>query len=389
MIDKLRNFLVRYKYSFIKGYDTSCSAKKYRALLYYKTTPFVLDGDQSFKHTNNSEIIEMANTLNRFGFVVDIIDRNIDPSFMPDDKYDLFIGNAAGNSGKHYVRYAQHLTKATKIFYAAGPEPETSNQLTNDRYDIFEKRNNIQDNATKRLRCIDYAATPAAMEYTDFIFAIGNEFSINTYAHHNKPTYRIYPSSSPAIQFYPSQLKSSDTKNFLYFGGNGHVVKGLDLVIEAFAECPDLNLYICGPDYKEEFGDMYDALMKKHNNMHFIGFVDVDGPVFRELTQKCGFIILPSCSEGTATSVTTCMRAGLVPITTYESGIDLGDFGFSISDIEPEKIRDLVKHISNISFAEYKDRAFKTYIESYNYTPQGFKKSFEEALEKVMIAKGL
>lgn len=385
--DTLRKILVKYRYSVILDYKKDCISEKYRALLYYKNTPFVLSGANDRCHTNNWEIIEIVKILNRFGFVVDLIDRNINTGYIPEDKYDLFIGNAAGNSGKHYLTYSKVLNKAIKIFYAAGPDPETSNSLIDDRYSYMKSRIKIEGNIEQR-RLIDRVNTSESMENTDFIFSIGNDFSIGTYKKYNKPNFRIYPSSYSEIKFYPDKICESNKRNFLYFGGSGNFVKGLDVTIESFLQTPDLNLYICAP-HESEFDDIYLEKLKRSKNIHFVGFVDISSNEFRDLTNMCGFVILPSCSEGTATSVTTCMRAGLIPVVTYECGIDLDDFGFIIKDIDPDILSKQLLDISNISLDEFRQRTFSCYFESYKYTQQSFTRSLEYAITSVMKQKGL
>ena len=41
--------------------------------------------------------------------------------------------------------------------------------------------------------------------------------------------------------------------NFLCFAGNGFICKGVDVLIEAFLQTPDLNLSICGPNTEKAF----------------------------------------------------------------------------------------------------------------------------------------
>ncbi len=124
-----------------------------RALLYYKTDPF-WDKSCLAKHTNNWEILEMCRILNTKLFIVDVIDRNVN-NFMPKNIYDLFIGLGSGNSGKHFAKYAQILTKAVKVLYATGADPYLSNELALKRYADFHKRTGIKA-PPMRIRNIDF-----------------------------------------------------------------------------------------------------------------------------------------------------------------------------------------------------------------------------------------
>jgi len=382
---RLRRFLTLkfFKNTFLRDYRAQGSKKTGHALLYYKTDPFVFpDLTLQYEHTNDWEVVEIAQILNRMGYWVDIVDRDIDMNtFNVEDKYDIFIGLGAGNSGKYFAEIGRHLTKAIRIFLAAGPDPDLSNDLILKRYAYFRQRHPGKDLLLRRM--IDKVDMTKAMAVTDAIFAIGNHFSLQSYQKYNKMIYAIYPSTSPNLSADNNQLTKRDSHKFLYFGGSGNVVKGLDLLLEVFQDLPQHELYICAPKEETDFMDFYkDTLRLK--NIHFLGFITVGGKLFNQVTSKCGYFVLPSCSEGIATSGVTCMRRGLIPITTCESGIDLGDFGFLIKDIEISSLKKLIQHASQISHEEFTRRSVQTYQNSQRYTQLSFSRQFEASLSQVL-----
>lgn len=367
---------------FIKRIDWNCKQIKGKALLYFKTDPFINKKiSNKYTHTNNWEILEIVKILNQVGYNVDVIDRTINQKKIKNikDEYTIYIGLGAGSSGKYFKKIALQIPSAKKILFAAGPNPDLSNKLMIKRYKYFSNRHKNKKLTLKRM--INNVNIDEFMKYSDAIFVVGNEFSINSYKKYKKPIYRIYPSSSPKIKYY--KKKGSETKNFLYFGGNGNLVKGLDLLYEVFNN-QKINLYACGPSDESDFNSFYKPIIEKNKNIHFEGFILVGSKKFNELTKKCGFIILPSCSEGTATSVTTCMRAGLIPIVTPESGIDIKDFGFQIKDIKIKNLRTQIINISNIKDNEFIKRSEKTYIESKKYTQENFSKIVTKALKSIL-----
>ncbi|MDA2921961.1 glycosyltransferase [Patescibacteria group bacterium AH-259-L07] len=383
-----KNIARSFKKEVVYNYKKYCKKKLGHALLYYKTDPFLFGGQgvNQYKHTNDWEILEITRILNKLGFWVDIVDRNINIStFTPQDKYDIFIGIGSGNSGKYYPDIAAQLNRAIKIFYATGPEPTLSNELIHKRYEYFYKRH--PDKKVQLRRTIDKVDIHRAMELTDAIFCIGNEFAINSYNKFQKPIYRIYPSSSPQITVDISQLRERSPQKFLYFGGHGNIVKGLDLVIEAFADLPNLELYICASEHEHDFNAVYKDILARSSNIYSVGFIPVGDKIFNEITAKCGYIIFPSCSEGAATSVTTCMRRGLVPVVTYESGIDLNDFGYLIKDIHIEQLKTQVQKLSKESKSDLTKKSIKSYLASFNYTQAKFSESLEKALIDVLVNK--
>jgi glycosyltransferase involved in cell wall biosynthesis len=389
---KIETFKEKVLYKFAKknliyDYNYYCNRKKGHALLYYKTFQFVLENrfvdlrKSSIAYTSNWEEVEIARVLNRLGFWVDIVDRSIDRDFMPENKYDIFIGNGAGNSGKYYAKYAKHLTKAVRLFYANGPEPALGNKLQQERYVNFNQRHPNYE--MPFLRMITEVDIHESMEYTDGILCFGNEFSINSYKKFNKPIFQIIPSSSSALTTDIGYFKEKDRRKFLYFGGAGNLVKGVDLIIEAFDELPNVDLYICAP-YEEEFNTFYKHSLEK-DNIHYLGFIDVGGPVFDELTQKCGYQLFLSSSEGTSTAVITCMRRGLIPVVTYETGVDVDDFGYLVQDLSIEAIRNKIIELSELPKKEFNDRTVKTYIASQKYTEDAFSKNYENMILKAIM----
>ncbi len=379
MIKKILQKLLRRQ--FIKDYTKNCvQSCKGHALLYYKTDPLIIKSlAKDYTHTNYWEVVEMVRIFNKLGYSVDIIDRTADPTKLDiADKYDIFLGIGAGDSGRFFGDIAAKVSSALKIFYAMGPEPVLSNELIKKRYHYFHERH--QGLNLEMRRMITKVDMGRSMKYTDVIFINGNEFTRNSYQKLGKDIYRVFSSSHPGLKTSYEDFNNKSQKKFLYFGGNGNIVKGLDLAIEVFEKLPELELYICAPDYEEEFNKIYSPIIKRARNIHFLGFIKVGGKLFNRVTAECGYVILPSCSEGCATSVTTCMRRGLVPIITRETGLDVGDFGYLIKDVKTDALRKQIIEISNEPKIEFIARGARTYAESSKYTQENFSKSFKESL---------
>ncbi len=370
----------------VRDLDDFCTVKNGRALLYYKTDSLVFRSVASNpSHVNHWEIIEIVRVLNRLGFVVDVIDRTVKPETIEkvEDKYKVFIGIGAGDSGRHYADIAKKVPSAKRIFYALGPEPGESNRITLARYDYFWQRH--PGAKVEIRRTINHVDIDECMKHTDAILSCGSDFALHTFDKHHKPIYKLPPSSAPAIQFPLSGLKQKDPKKFLYFGGNGNIVKGLDLVIEAFADLPDYELFICAPQSETDFNAFYKDTLQKSKNIHFVGFITIGGEVFYDLTSKCSYVIFPSASEGSATSVTTCMRAGMIPIVTPEAGIDPAErCGRVMEDISIEGIKKLVQQLGEANQKEIIEKSLQTYKESSIYSQGNFSQTLELSLIEIL-----
>jgi len=351
------------------------------ALLYFKTDPLVSRSiARKYIHTNNAEILMMIKILNKHGLAVDVIDRDVtidDLSNIMKKKYDIYIANAAGNSAPLHNILVASLSASKKVFYAAGPDAFTSNQLVSLRHSIFRDRTNA--NCVER-RIVNTFAFHERFRGIDAIFCIGNEFSISSYAKYNIPVHRIYPSTHPSLNIRYDELRSKKSDHFLYFGGNGLICKGLDLVIECFLGLEHLKLDICCPVEEVDFWDYYGPKIQQSENITFHGFVDVNSEKFNHLTRFAAFQVYPASAEGCATSVTTCMRRAVIPLLTIESGVDLKDFGYLIDDISINGLQEKVRMLSEEPYNEIYRRAIRTYIESHSYTGSAFETSFEAAI---------
>lgn len=356
-----------------------------RALVYYKTDPFFSKRlRDSYQHTNNSEIYRMVKVLHRRGYVVDVVDRSAswdEIAFLRDFQYEIYIGNAAGNNAPLHESILNRLTFRIGIFFAMGPEPEYSARLVMERHREFDQRTGQQSIPRRVVRGEDF---DRRMNGMDAIFFFGNSFSEDSYRKYGLPMYRMYPSTSPILDFPLQELRRKDRRHFIYFGGNGLICKGADLVLEAFDGLADVRLDVFGPSGETDFWTYYEPLMRRNPQIRFHGFVKVSSKLFLESTDTAAFNIFPSSSEGCATSVVTCMRRGVIPVVTRESGVDIDDFGFPIVDITPAGLRALVERLVKVPAPELESRVQSTIAAAQRYTLESFEASFERALDSVL-----
>lgn len=372
--------LTPFKKRVVRDYRKYCKKKKGHALLYYKTDPLTPGYINDYTHTNNWEIMEIARILNTLGFWVDVIDRSVGADLALENKYDVFIGNGCTDSSRHYPTFARKLPDAIKIFYATTANPDVHNERLRARHEAFTKRTG-QKLPIKRL--VHHVDIRLAMKHTDCIFSLGNSVTNNTFIQFGKDIYRIYTSTSPHLSFLKEHITRKRKNTFLFFAGNGNILKGLDLTLEAFMGLPKLELFVCTPP-EEDFMAYYAPHIKNASNIHIKGPIGVKSQEFSRLTDRCGFVILPSCTEGTATSVTTCMRRGLIPVVTQEAGIDVNTFGFLLKDISVSRLQKRIKEIIAISDREFHHRIAGTLHASNAYTQHSFTESLTHALVDVL-----
>lgn len=174
----------------------------------------------------------------------------------------------------------------------------------------------------------------------------------------------------------PNRISYTE-KSFIWFGSHGVTHKGLDKVIEAFRELPELTLYVAGCSDKE-----FSRLNPTNNTKH-AGMLDVRESEFISLTNKCMAFILPSASEGISTAAITCMYRGLVPIVTPEVNIDM-TYAIQIENSIPS----IIEAARKTSSLEDKDLLLISTnvrlnaIEKYNENK--YRTSIKDALEVIL-----
>jgi glycosyltransferase involved in cell wall biosynthesis len=171
----------------------------------------------------------------------------------------------------------------------------------------------------------------------------------------------------------------------LWIGSKGFVHKGLDLVLEAFSNLPNHHLTVCGPiDQEKAFEKAYHKELYETPNIHTYGWIDIASESFIKLANSCIGMVYPSCAEGQAGSVINCLQAGLIPIVSFESGVDVDDFGIILDNCTVDEIRETVEQVS--SYPEGQLRSMSRTAWEYsinNHTQERFSKDYEDIIKTI------
>jgi glycosyltransferase involved in cell wall biosynthesis len=328
-------------------------APKGNALLAYIIDPFLAGEDDLIPrvHTHFAESLLIARVLLDSGYCVDVIDYR-DPDFEPQKDYALFV-SARTNLEAIAARLNDDCTIIAHL--------DTAHFLFNDsaafaRLLDLQRRRNVTVFETR------FVEQNRAIEVADYGVVLGNDFTLGTYEYAGKPMFRL---SVPTPQQYPmderKDYEESRTR-FLWFGGDALVHKGLDLVLEAFTEMPELELVVCGPiDRENDFRNEFSKELYHTPNIETLGWMDVGSAAFLEVARRCVAFVYPSCSEGQAGAAVTCMKAGLIPIVSYESGVDVHDSGCLLAECSVSEIKDRVRGVAALPPEELRSRAERTW----------------------------
>jgi len=355
-----------------------CDGYKGDVLLSYLTEPFFLKGKDyaqlEKRHTSHWECFQMAQTFLNLGYCVDVI-HALNNRFVPKKDYSFFIdkylnleriGAALGGNCK-------------KIMHIDGAHWMFQNKSEYERLLALQKRKGVVLPPIRQLQ------PNWGFEYADFATILGNSFTLSTYSHVLKPMFRI-PVTSQAV--YPWQNKKYDLcrKNFLWLGSGGLVHKGLDITLDTFSALPDYHLTVCAPIHREKaFEKAYYKELYETPNIHTIGWVDVNSPEFIDIVNKCVGLIYPSCSEGQSGGVVTCMHAGLIPVISYESGVDVNDFGVILEDCSSNTIKKTLQEISSLPTEKLAQMSRKAWeFARTNHTREKFAEEYKKAITQII-----
>jgi glycosyltransferase involved in cell wall biosynthesis len=119
------------------------------------------------------------------------------------------------------------------------------------------------------------------------------------------------------------------------------------------------------------------------------GWIDVAGPDFASLIRQCVAVVYPSCSEGCAGSVITCLHGGLIPIVSKESGVDVEGFGILLQNVTVDEIKAKISTFANLSTDELRVRSKKAWeFAQTSHTREAFAKAYKQVVANLLDIQG-
>jgi glycosyltransferase involved in cell wall biosynthesis len=357
-------------------------APRGNVLLSYIIDPFLLKPGESISsaHSHDWESYQMAQSFLDMGYAVDVISYQ-NKVFAPRKQYSIFVA-----ARTNFDRIAAQLgDDCLKIVHQ-----DTAHWIFNN-HAAYSRLRDVQSRRAVTLGSIRVVEQNWAMENAHCATVLGNRFTIDTYRYAGKDIYRV-PISSPTVYPWPESKDFSSCRNsFLWFGSAGFVHKGLDLVLEAFAKSPDLHLTVCGPiDQDPGFRAAFYKELYETPNIHTHGWVDVESDAFTRIADRCLALIYPSCSEGGGGSVITCMQAGLIPLVSYESSVDVEDFGVILPGSSTEDIIQAVRAVSLLPVEECRSRARDAWeYARRHHTRETFAEVYKATIETILRKQGV
>lgn len=290
-----------------------------RALVSYLREGAAIERDDDPRldhHTNRWESRCLVRCLAARGFAVDVIDFK-DADFEPRcwSDYDVVL-----DIGLNLGRWHERLPGSTRrLMHLTGSWFGYSNAAIALRLDDLERRRGVRLEAVATR---DAEAYGRSIEAAEACSLIGNATTHATYPERWRA--KLVPMKVTASRCVRKNLEGDRSREFLWFNGADPVLKGLDLVLEAFADRPDRTLHVVGPVRDAAgFHETYQRELEELPNIRLHGWMNPASAAFGAIAERCVAFVSASCTEGMSSSAVTAMKIGLLPIVSRNTGVDL------------------------------------------------------------------
>lgn len=264
-------------------------------------------------YNNFGFIYSLVQALNEAGFIVDLIDPQTSATLS--GPYDLLIAH-----GGHCQWILEHVGDETPVYqYVSGLYWKAFELESSERYQrFFSTRGLATPKAYRRSIREIIDGEEALTARANVMFTINCPRMIASYGPYiEKFHFTGLGAYLDPLFTIPHAKKDFERgrRNFIYVGGTGgNLQKGLDLLMEAFASCPELHLYI----YCKVEEEIYHLARKELScsNIHYIyhwRYKPFHKRLHRLLVQM-NFSVHAPINIGIGTAFMATMGAGLIPV---------------------------------------------------------------------------
>jgi glycosyltransferase involved in cell wall biosynthesis len=299
------------------------------------------------RYNHTGFVFGLVTALNKVGYVVDLV--NLQKGYKIFHDYDLFVGHGGGCKD-----VLTQLPNDIPIFqYISGLYWKVFDEESDARYERFyrvhggEMPKSHRRSITHMIDGLEYLN-----ETADVLFTINCPRMIEAYGRHKSKFHftGLGAYVDPLLDIQAEErMFDLGRENFVYVGGTGgNLQKGLDLLIEAFADLPHLNLYIYCKVEEEILNRCRNLLRKK--NIHYIYHWRY--PVFksklRNLMKRTNFSVHAPINIGMGTAFMATLGVGMIPVG-YVDIADPEDGAVLTDSWQVEDLKNCVREASQKS----------------------------------------
>lgn len=392
LINKVLKLIINSRLLSVEKYPITVLPKsqkiKGRVLFSYLPQALGLEEDNKIfdGHSNTWESREIANIFLDLGFAVHAFPWN-DYNYIPDGDYDVIFDIFI-----NLPRALPYINKdVIKILHMTGSYAPYQNKAEFLRAENLEKRRKCHYTPKRIVPYVEL--NEQAIQKADACSLIGSRHTLSTYPKKYWNKINLITVSASKLAYYKNENEYvPGQKEFLWFFGSGAVHKGLDLLLEVFSRNTKYVLNIIGPTIEEkDFFKIYKYELTKLKNIKYQGALNPNSTQFNKILRNSFCFISPSCSEGISPAAVTCIQAGLFPIISRDTGIDLpsgcGIYLNRCSIDEIEKSIVTAYSMKNSRLAEQIKRCQNYALKQYSR--EKFSEDMRAFIEKTLKTKGL
>ena len=319
------------------------------------------------------------------GYLVDVI-HYTNRSFVPKGRYDVIF-----TLTEDLYRLAAFVEnppdEIIKIWHLIVSSVQQNNGSELERAEALLARHPGALYAPKRQE-LNERLQERTMELADRCIMVGNKVVLDTYPTHLHDKIDLVTiSASPLYHRKTEDEYVPSEREFVWYFGNGAVRKGLDIVLEAFAKNPSWKLNVIGLAQTEpDFMKIYRKELLATPNIKLHGFLNPRSKQFGGIIRKCFCFIAPTCTESISTAVATMMQAGLYPLVSRETGVDLPEgCGRYFNKLSVEEVERLVRAALALPAEKVREEIHATQEFALKaYSRETFAKKMDDALERAL-----
>jgi len=360
--------------SLVQNINYSALETQKKAVICYLTASYTRDWESNnIGRTQPFEILSISKVIADAGYCIDIIDCNDTKALAYlKEKYDLIFG-----FGETFFQLTQKHPKAKSILYMTEHHPDFADRAEKKRLAYFYERHKKKGRIVRSGNF--YKPHHFKNSFSHLITMSEVEPFKNTYTN----PYTIFPTGVTNSDFnFEGKQHQSSRHNFLWLGSYGAIHKGLDLLLDVFENRDDIVLHIAGLSEEDE------KLLspKKKDTIINHGYINIKSNTFLEVAKKCSYVILPSCSEGFSTAITTGMLHGMIPIVMKDTGFNR--LKENVILLENYEISYLDKKLTEIASKSSKElEQFSNNVHEFarnNFLPASFELNFRKIMQSIL-----
>ena len=358
-----------------KVFVSKCKGSKKWAYVSYIPEVFYKQWDEGYMrgHQSRQEMVEMVSIFNHLGYNVFVSSCNY--TVLPNRNFDVIFGVEPT-----FVAACKKYPKAMKIYYATGAYWGHQNGMIKKRTDEFNLKHKCKSPYCRLVNVYNH------LDLCDKILQIGSKYTVETYPEEYRDKITLIHQSNTLNGVEVSNITYAKENEYVWIGGGGSILKGLDLVLDYFITQPDKHLHVVGT-IEDDVVEAYGKEIK--DNITFHGYMNLFSNEFKEVVSKCNAIVYPSCTEaGMPGSVINAMYYGLIPIVSRWAAMEeINELGAIIEDLTTESIAnaiDNIEKIEEVKLEEMKNSCH--YFAKDTFNLERFSGEFKENISKMIMS---